>query len=48
METARLWLPLLDQDDETLPAFVRLLADELDRHAVADDRRSLARLLEGL
>lgn len=48
LDAARLWLPLLDQQDNTLPAFVRLLADELDRHALADDRRSLARLLEEL
>jgi hypothetical protein len=48
LDIARLWLPLLDQRDETLPAFVRLLADELDRHALAEDRRSLARLLENL
>jgi hypothetical protein len=48
LEIARLWLPLLDQRDDTLPAFVRLLADELDIHALAEDRRSLARLLENL
>jgi hypothetical protein len=48
LDTARLWLPLLDQQDETLPAFVRLLADELDDHALAEDRRALARLLEAL
>lgn len=48
LDTARLWLPLLDQQDEMLPAFVHVLAEELDRHALAADRRSLARLLEEL
>lgn len=48
LDTARHWLPLLDQQDGTLPGFVRLLAEELDRHALAADRRALARLLEDL
>lgn len=48
LDTARLWLPLLDQQDGTLSAFVRVLAEELDQHALAADRRSLARLLEEL
>jgi hypothetical protein len=48
LDAARLWLPLLDQQDSALPAFVRSMADELDRHALGDDRRSLARLLEEL
>jgi hypothetical protein len=34
LETARLWLPLLDQRDDILPEFVRLLADELDSHGL--------------
>jgi hypothetical protein len=48
METVRLWLPLMDQDDAALPDFVRGLGNELDDHALAADRRSLARLLEVL
>jgi hypothetical protein len=45
LEAVRLWLPLLDQRDDALPGFIRLLADELDRHALAEDRRSFAGLL---
>lgn len=48
LEAVRLWLPLLDQQDGTLPAFVRMLAEELDSHALIADRRALARLLEEL
>lgn len=47
---ARFWLPLLDQRDDAyaLPSFVRTLTAELDRHAVAADRRALAQLLDRL
>lgn len=48
LEAARSWLPLLDQSETALPGFVRLLADELDNHGIAADRRALAQLLERL
>jgi hypothetical protein len=48
LETARIWLPLMDQHDDALPDFLRALGRELDDHAFAADRRSLARLLEEL
>jgi hypothetical protein len=48
LDTARYWLPLLDQAEESLPSFMRTLADELDNHSIASDRRALARLLDQL
>jgi hypothetical protein len=48
LDAARFWLPLLDPRDDALPSFVRTLTAELDRHAVAADRRALAQLLDRL
>jgi hypothetical protein len=48
METVRHWLPLMDQDDNALPDFIRGLGQELDDHALAGDRRALAHRLEEL
>jgi hypothetical protein len=48
MDAARFWLPLLDGRDDALPSFVRMLTAELDSHAVAEDRRALAQLLDRL
>jgi hypothetical protein len=48
LDSIRLWLPLLDQSDQALPAFVQTLTRELDDHGVYADRRALAKLLEEL
>jgi len=48
LDAARFWLPLMDQQDNALPDFLRELARELDAHALTADRRSLALLLEKL
>jgi hypothetical protein len=45
MEAVRVWLALADQDDAALPNFLRVLADELDQHALLEDRRVFADLL---
>lgn len=48
MEVIRSWLPLVDQDDGDLPAFMRTLIDELDKRGSLDDRRALAQLIDDL
>jgi hypothetical protein len=48
MEAARVWLALIDQDDEALPDFIRILTAELDEHALPEDRRAIAVLLSSL
>jgi hypothetical protein len=48
MEATRVWLALIDQDDEALPDFVRILTAELDEHALPEDRRAIADLLAHL
>jgi hypothetical protein len=45
MEAIRVWLALTDQDDEALPEFVAVLTAELDDHALPEDRRAFADLL---
>jgi SacI restriction endonuclease len=48
MEAARVWLALIDQDDEALPTFIKILTAELDEHALPEDRRAIADLLRNL
>lgn len=46
MEAVRSWLPLIDQEDDDLPAFMRTLTDELDKKGGLEDRRALAQLID--
>ncbi len=48
MEAGRVWLALIDQDDDALPSFIRILTAELDEHALPEDRRAIADLLSSL
>jgi len=48
MEIVRVWLALIDQDDRTLPDFLTMLKDELERHGLPEDRRALADVLDGI
>lgn len=48
MEAARVWLALVDQNDEALPAFIRILTAELEEHGLPEDRRAIAGLLGSL
>jgi len=48
MEAARVWLALIDQNDEALPTFIKVLTAELDEHALSEDRRAIADLLSSL
>ena len=45
-EAIRSWLPLIDQDDDDLPTFMRTLTDELDNRGSLEDRRALAQLID--
>jgi hypothetical protein len=47
-QAIRHWLPLLDQADQDLPAFMKTLGQELDAHGQGADRRALAQRLEEL
>lgn len=46
MEVIRSWLPLVDQDDGDLPAFMSTLTKELDKRGQLEDRRALAILID--
>lgn len=46
MDVIRSWLPLIDQEDGDLPAFMSTLTQELDKRGGLEDRRSLANLID--
>lgn len=48
MEVIRSWLPLVDQDERDLPAFMGIFTQELDKRGLLEDRRSLATLIDDL